>query len=185
MNLVVAVTGATGAVAAKLLVRRSSWPVALVASRWGRDVYTRECGPFEELAAAAHVVYDDGDMTAAIASGSVPTVGMVVLPCTANTLAKIAAGLDDTLIARAAHCHLKERRRLILCVREAPWSLIDCENARTVSLAGGIVMPMSPPFYMPGKPPESTTLLDVMTAYVDRVLALLGQPAERNWESVK
>lgn len=185
MNLVLAVTGATGAMAARLLVQRSPWPVALVASRWGKDVYNRECGAFEELAAAAAAVYDDSDMTAAIASGSVPTVGMVVLPCTANTMGKIAAGLDDTLIGRAAHCHLKERRRLVLCVREAPWSLIDCENARTVSLAGGIVMPLSPPFYMAGKPPEATTLTDLMTAYVDRVLALFGHAAARNWETMR
>jgi len=109
-------------------------------------------------------------------SGSVPTVGMVILPCSTNTMGKIAAGIGDTLICRAAHCHLKEHRRLVLCVRETPWSLIDCENARTVSAAGGIVMPLSPPFYAAGREPETVTMLELLTVFVDRVLAVLGHP---------
>jgi len=186
MNLVLAVTGATGAWAAKRLVQRSPWPVTLVASDWGRNVYGREVEPFERLAATAAEVCDNADLAAPIASGSVPTVGMVILPCTAGTMGRIAGGLGDTLITRAAHCHLKERRRLVLCVRETPWSLIDCENARTVSAAGGIVMPMSPPFYLaPDTDPDRVTLTDLLTAFVDRVLAVLGHPAEANWKTVK
>jgi len=149
------------------------------------DVYRRECGDFEALASQAAAVYDDGDLGAAISSGSVATVGMVVLPCTTNTLGKIAGGIADSLITRAAHCHLKERRPLVLCVRETPWSLIDIENARTVAAAGGIIMPVSPPYYMmKDTPPDSVTLTDVLTAYVDRVLAVLGHRPERDWETV-
>ena len=135
MNLILAVTGATGALAARLLMDRSPWPVALVASKWGKDVYQRECGSFEQLAAKAAEVYDDSDLSAPIASGSVPTAGMVILPCTSSAMAHIAAGTGETLIARAAHCHLKERRPLVLCVRETPWSLIDLDNARAVAAA--------------------------------------------------
>jgi len=185
MNLILAVTGATGAHAAELLIEKSPWPVSLVASRWGKEVFQRECGPFDELARRAETVYDDADLSAPIASGSVPTAGMVVLPCSTNTLGKIAAGIADSLIPRAAHCHLKERRKLVLCVRESPWTLIDLDNARTVAAAGGIIMPLSPPCYMvAGKSPRAVSLTDLLGAFVDRVLAVLGHPAGSDWESV-
>ena len=184
-HLVVAVTGATGGYAAKLLLDRSPWPVALVASRYGRAVYERECGPFDALAGAADVVYQDDDLSAPISSGSVHTAGMVVLPCTTNTLGSIAAGLADTLVTRAAHCHLKERRPLVLCVREAPWSGIDFENARRVSDAGGVVMPLSPPYYMfDGRPPREVSMHELLVCCVDRVLALLGYAGGKTWEDV-
>lgn len=185
MNLVVAVTGASGALAAKMVVARSPWPVTLVASRWGREVYERECGEFGRLAAQAAEVYADDDLSAPIASGSVATAGMVVAPCSCDTLARIASGIGNTLIARAAHCHLKERRKLVLCVRESPWTLIDLDNARTVAAAGGIIMPLSPPCYMvAGKSPRAVSLTDLLGAFVDRVLAVLGHPAGSDWESV-
>jgi len=186
MNLVLAVTGATGAAAADALMRQSPWPVTLIASDWGQTVYARECGPFETLAKRAAQVCDNRDLEAAVSSGSVPTVGMVILPCSANSLAKVAAGIGDSLITRAAHCHIKERRPLILCVRESPWGLIDLDNARRVAAAGGIIMPLSPPFYMAGgRPPREITLAELTEAYVDRVLALLGRPAPQTWESVR
>ena len=111
MNLIVAINGATGVHAAERLMKKSPWPVALVASEWGMNVAQRECGDFSRIASLASKVYDDADLAAAISSGSVPTVGMVILPCSANTLAKVSRGIADTLITRAAHCHLKERRR--------------------------------------------------------------------------
>ena len=184
-HLVLAVTGATGGYAAKLLLERSPWPVALVASHYGRAVYERECGPFDALAEAADAVYGDDDLSAPISSGSVETVGMVVLPCTTNTLGSIAGGLADTLVTRAAHCHLKERRRLVLCMREAPWSGIDFDNALRVSNAGGVVMPLSPPYYMfDGRSPHEISMHDLLTCCVDRVLALLGHESGKTWEEV-
>lgn len=185
MRLVLAVTGATGARAAYLLARKSSWPVALVASEWGRKVYERECGPFRELEKLAEVVYDNADLAAPISSGSVKTAGMVVLPCSSNTMAKVATGVADTLIARAAHCHLKEGRRMVLCVRESPWTLVDLDNARTVAAAGGTIMPLSPPFYMAGgKDFKTMTAEDLLEILVDRVLAVLGQHSGKTWETV-
>ncbi len=185
MNLVLAITGATGVHAAELLVERSPWPITLVASRWGKDLCAREGVSFDDLASRAAVVADDSDLAAAISSGSVPTVGMVVLPCSAGTLGKIASGLGDSLIARAAHCHLKERRPLILCVRESPWSLIDLDNARAVAAAGGIIMPVSPPYYMAvARSPADVTMTDLLGAYVDRVLAIFGHQPDRTWETL-
>ncbi len=184
-RLVVAVTGASGAYAARLLIERSPWPVALVASRYGEDLCRREVGSFATLADAADVVYGIDDLAAPIASGSVATAGMVALPCTTNTLGQIANGLADTLITRAAHCHLKERRRLVLCVRETPWSAIDFENARRVSEAGAIVMPLSPPFYMfDRRPPREVSMHALLECFVDRVLALLGHAAGKTWEDL-
>lgn len=185
MNLILAVTGATGAHAAERLLKKSPWPVSLVASEWGKNVVQRECVDFARLAALAHKVYDDADLAAAISSGSVPTVGMVILPCSTNTLAKVAHGIADTLITRAAHCHLKERRNLVLCVRESPWTLMDFNNAATVASAGGVVMPFSPPFYqLAGRDPDTVTMTELLDLFVDRVLAVLGQPAATNWETV-
>ena len=185
MNLVLAVTGASGAFAAELLIRKSPWPVSLVASEWGKDVFSRECGDFSRLASLAHKVYENRDLAAPISSGSVPTRGMVLLPCSTNTLAKIAHGIADSLITRAAHCHLKEGRGLVLCVRETPWTLIDLNNAAVVAAAGGIIMPLSPPFFqMGGRDPATITMTELLEAYVDRVLSVLRHPAARNWETL-
>ena len=186
MNIVLAVTGATGAYAARRFIEKSPWPVSLIVSQWGREVYKRECGEIDELTGPAAAVYEDTDLSAPIASGSVPTRGMVILPCSTSTTGKIAAGLGDTLITRAAHCHLKEARKLVLCVRESPWSLIDLDAARTVAAAGGVIMPISPAFYMTSDhPPEAVTLDMLLESYVDHVLAMFGRPSDETWESVR
>lgn len=185
-KLIVAMSGASGAYGAELLMDKSPWPVWLIASRWAKEIYEHERGAFNKLAARAAQVFDDKDMAASPASGSVPTVGMVVLPCSAHSLGAIASGLGDNLITRAAHCHLKERRPLILAVRETPWTTIDLRNASRVSSNGGVIMPLSPPFYMfKGRSPHEISLHALMEAYVDRILALLGCPASSSWEDVR
>lgn len=185
MNLILAVTGATGAYTARLLMDKSPWPVALIVSRWGKDIYERECGDIEDLKSRAAVVYDDDDLSAPVSSGSVPTAGMVILPCSVNTLGRIASGFADTLITRAANCHLKERRRIVLCVREAPWSAIHIDCACRVTAAGGIIMPLSPPFYMlAGQDPHKVSAHMLLDLYVDRVLSLLGQTGADSWETI-
>ncbi len=184
-NLIVAVTGASGALAAKLLISRSPWPVTLIISTWGKRVYEQECGPVAGLTALVNEVYDINDLSAPVASGSVATEGMVVIPCTCNTLGEIASGRSANLISRAAHCHLKEQRRLVLCIREAPLSLIDIENCATVSRAGGIIMPLSPPFYMTANnetPGDKIPIDMVLNSYADRVFALLGASGHPTWE---
>ncbi|PID39950.1 MAG: hypothetical protein CR984_05715 [Proteobacteria bacterium] len=185
-HLILGITGASGIHAAGLLVKKSNWPVDLVASQWGRKVAKTECGGLDEIEALACRVFSADDLYAPLSSGSVPAVGMVVLPCSSHTLAQIAAGLGDSLITRAAHCQIKERRPLILCLRESPLTLMDIENARRVALAGAVIMPMSPPFFMfAGKAPKKVSLHDLMAAFTDRVLAILGQPAPQTWEDVR
>lgn len=186
MNLIVAMTGASGALATKLLLEKSQWPVTLVASKMGRVVYEQEVGPFADLEALAAEIWKDGDLTATIASGSVPTVGMVILPCSANTLGKVACGIADSLVTRAAHCQLKEGRKVVLCVRESPWTAINAQNAATVALAGGTIMPISPPYYMAkGRDPNDVSIAEMLGYYVDHVLSLFGQSAPRTWEDIR
>ncbi|MEJ2659887.1 MAG: UbiX family flavin prenyltransferase, partial [Desulfobacteraceae bacterium] len=185
-HLIVAMTGASGAYAAELLLKKSPWPTMLIASKWGRRIYAHECGSPARLDKLAGQVLDNADMLAPPASGSVPTAGMVILPCSANTLGQIAGGLGETLIARAAHCHLKERRPLILGLRETPLSAIDLQNAAAVAAAGATVMPLAPPFFMfEGRTPQQISMHDLLEAYVDRVLALLGHPLSRTWEDMR
>lgn len=184
-RIVVAMTGASGAYAARLLMAKSPWPILFVASPWAKTVYNQEGGVFDELAGLAGQTFESDDLAAPISSGSTHTAGMVVLPCSVNTLGQIAGGLADNLITRAAHCHLKEHRPLILCLRETPLTTIDIDNAARVSAAGGIVMPMTPPFFMhKGKKPDQITLHDLMDAYVDRVLSLLGRKMGTTWEDL-
>ena len=186
MNLVVAMTGATGALATKLLVEKSQWPVTLVASKMGRVVYEQEAGPFAELEALASEIWKDGDLTATIASGSVPTIGMVIIPCSANTLGKVAGGIADSLVTRAAHCQLKEGRRMVLCVREAPWTLLNAQNAASIAAAGGTIMPMSPPYYMvKDRDPSEVSIVEMLGYYVDHVLSLFGQESPTTWADIR
>jgi len=186
MNLVVAMTGASGALATRLLVEKSQWPVTLVVSKMGRVVYEQEAGPFRELEAQAAEIWKEGDLTAPIASGSVPTVGMVILPCSANTLGKVAAGLADSLVTRAAHCQLKEGRKVVLCVREAPWTLLNAKNAADIAAAGGTIMPMSPPYYMAiGRDPNTVSMAEMLGYFADHVLSLFGQEAPKTWADIR
>jgi polyprenyl P-hydroxybenzoate/phenylacrylic acid decarboxylase-like protein len=100
-----------------------------------------------EFEALADVAYDPGDLAAAVSSGSVVTSGMVVVPCSMNTLAAIASGISIDLAARAADVCLKERRKLVLVPRETPLNLIHIRNMETVTLAGATVLPPVPAFY--------------------------------------
>lgn len=185
-KLIVGMTGASGAYATQLLLAKSPWPTTLIASRWARDIYVHECGPFETLVKTASETFEPDDLTAPPSSGSTPTVGMVIMPCSMNTLGQIACGLADNLIARAAHCHLKERRPLVLGLRETPLSVIDLENAARVAAAGAVVMPISPPFFMfKGKSAAQITLHDLMDAYIDRVLSILGHSMSKTWEDLR
>ena len=185
-HLILGMTGASGVYASKLFIKKSPWPIDLIASNWAKVIYNRESGPFEELAVKAASIYDNKDLKSPLSSGSVPTAGMVILPCSSNTMGQVASGLCDSLISRAAHCHLKERRPLVMCLRETPLTAIDLENASRITLAGGIIMPLSPPFYMfDGKDPDKVTMVDLLTSFVDRVLSVLGHPADKNWEDVK
>ena len=151
-RLVVAITGASGAIYGIRLLEhlRASRAVEthLVLSAAGVLNAFQELGRKRgEIEALADVVHAPGDIGASIASGSFPTAGMVVAPCSMKTLAAVALGLADNLISRAADVCLKERRRLVLLVRETPLNLAHIRNMEAVTLMGGTIFPPVPAFY--------------------------------------
>lgn len=166
-------TGATGAIyGVRLLerLREAGAETHLVISRWGVRTLVHETPHTrEQVEALASVTYAPGDMGAAISSGSFKTDGMIIAPCSAKTLAAIAHGFGENLIHRAADVILKERRRLVLVVREAPLSDIHLENMLKLSRMGAVVLPPVPAFYN-----HPRTIDDVVDHTVSRVLDQFG-----------
>jgi len=150
-RLIVAITGATGSifgVRILQLLQNTNIETHLVMSRWGARTLTHETTfTVEQVQALATHVYGIGDQGAAVSSGSFLSLGMIVAPCTMNTLASIAHGVGDNLIQRAADVVLKERRKLVLLPREAPMSEIHLENMLKLSRMGVVMMPPVPAFY--------------------------------------
>jgi polyprenyl P-hydroxybenzoate/phenylacrylic acid decarboxylase-like protein len=144
--------------------------VHLIVSRGAEKSILLETG-LERAAveALADFSYPPEDMAAAVSSGSFPVDGMVIIPCSMNTLACVAAGISDNLIARAADVTLKERRRLVMVTRETPLSLIHIRNMETVTLAGATVLPPVPAFY---HKPE--TIDDLLRHTAGKVLDQFG-----------
>ena len=172
-RVVVGITGATGAVYAVRLLERlraAQREVHLVATPAGVLNVHHELGLGRQaLDELADVAYSHADVGAAIASGSFATDAMVIAPCSMKTLAAVAHGLSDNLLTRAADVTLKERRRLIMMVRETPFNLAHLRNMTTVTEIGGIVYPPLPAFY---HRPQSID--ELVNDTVERVLALLG-----------
>jgi 4-hydroxy-3-polyprenylbenzoate decarboxylase len=173
MKIIVAITGATGVIYGVRILQRlreAGAETHLVISRWGARTLLHET-PYsrEQVEALATVAYAPGDMGAAISSGSFRTDGMVIAPCSAKTLAAIAHGFGETLVHRAADVVLKERRRLVLVVREAPLSDIHLENMLKLSRMGSVMLPPLPAFYN-----HPRTVDDVVEHTVSRVLDQFG-----------
>ena len=180
MRLILGISGASGAsYAVEFLKRCPADEKYVILTRWGRSLLKTEAhvSP-EDLAPFAKKIYATEDMSAALASGSNIFDAMVVLPCSVATLGKIANGISDTLLTRTAEVALKERRKLILCVRETPLSTIALENAHKLSRDGVIIMPVSPPFYM-----APTSLEDLVRSFVDKVISTLGLPVAAGWHA--
>ena len=187
-----AVTGASGSVFAVEMLRALEADervsrVHMVASPSALRVLAEELGLsgrnglIEKLLghpSAKVIAHAPEDVGAAIASGSYPLAAMVVLPCSMGTLAAIAHGLASNLIERAADVCLKERRPLVLCVRETPLNLIHLRNMTAVAEAGATVYPVIPTFYN-----QPQTVEDIVRSYVDRVLQHIGlpQPGAYRW----
>jgi len=185
MNLTLAMTGASGSIFAReLLIALEAdtrvTRIHFVASENSLRVLAEELeiGGRNQLvekllshAPAKTIQLSDQDIGASIASGSYPSHGMIVLPCSMGTLASIANGLAETLIARAADVTLKERRPLILCVRETPFNGIHLRNMQLASVAGAVIFPVIPAFY--NRPVDST---EMARQFVYRVLAHIGLP---------
>lgn len=185
MQLTVAITGASGAILAREALRALEADervsrVHFVASENSLRVLAEELGVsgrtnlLEKLlgsAPAKIIQHADADVGAAIASGSHPSDGMIVLPCSMGTLAAIAMGLADSLITRAADVTLKERRPLILCVRETPFNRIHLRNMTLAAEAGATIFPCIPAFY--AQPKDSS---EMAREFAFRVLAHIGLP---------
>ncbi len=178
-QIVVGVTGASGAPYAKRLIEQlaaNGADVHMVVSPHGRQLFADELGitnPTPETLAGEHAArvkqYGYNDVGSRLASGSFFTDAMIVCPCSSNTLADLAAGTGSNLITRAAHVHLKEVRRLIVVPREAPLSRIEIENMLRISQAGGIICPAAPGFYMMPK-----TVGDLVDFVVGKLMDLVG-----------
>ena len=173
MKLIVGITGATGVVYGIRLLQRlreAGVETHLIVSKWGARTLLHET-PFtrEQVDALATEVYAPNDMGAAVASGSFQTAGMIVAPCSVKTLGAIAHGCGDSLVHRAADVTLKERRRLLLAVREAPLSEIHLENMLKLARMGAVILPPVPAFYM-----NPRTLDEVIDSTVLRMLDQFG-----------
>jgi 4-hydroxy-3-polyprenylbenzoate decarboxylase len=172
-RVVVGITGATGALYGVRLLERlkaAGRETHLVASPAGVLNVHHELGlDRRALEALAHTAYSPADVGAAIASGSFATDAMVVAPCSMKTLAAIAHGLSDNLLSRAADVTLKERRRLVMMVRETPFNLAHLRNMTAVTEMGGVIFPPLPAFYH-----RPASIDDLVNDTVERVLALLG-----------
>jgi 4-hydroxy-3-polyprenylbenzoate decarboxylase len=176
-NIIVGMTGASGMPYARLLLEtlhNDGLQVFLVASAAAKIVYEIEIGtPLEGGIPKGIQVFDVKDFTAPFASGSFPTEGMVIVPCTMGTLGAIAGGLSLNLIHRAADVCLKERRKLVLVPRETPLNRIHLQNMLRVHEAGGTILPAMPGFYHnPG------TVDDIARFIVARILEQLGLPQD-------
>lgn len=173
-KVVVGVTGASGSVYAKVLFDRlmvledQVQDVGVVFSKNARQVWQLELGntDFEKLPFS---VYNSMDFMAPFASGSAKYETMILAPCSMGTMARIASGVSNDLMTRAADVILKERRKLILVPRDTPYSLIHINNMKTITEAGGIIAPASPSFYSNPKDFE-----ELARTVIDRVLDLAG-----------
>jgi 4-hydroxy-3-polyprenylbenzoate decarboxylase len=173
-KIIVAITGASGSIYARLLLEKmlaikEQWnDLAIVMTENAKQVWQTETGNdgYKNLPVKN---YSTTDFTAPFASGSGKFNTMIIVPCSMGTLGRIAAGISNDLITRAADVVLKERRKLICVIRDTPYSLIHIRNMETITLAGGIICPATPSFYSVPK-----TIDEVAATVVDRVLDLAG-----------
>jgi len=189
-HIVVGVTGASGGCYALRLIdclESAGIEVHLVVSSQARQLLADECSvtavDAEHLIGRSsdHItIYDPEDVGCRLASGSFKTDGMVICPCSSNTLGAVASGLGNKLIWRAAHVTLKESRRLVLVHREMPLSAIDLENMLKLSRSGAIICPASPGFYL-----DPLSIDDLVDFVVGRVLDLMYVPHTLNtrWDA--
>jgi 4-hydroxy-3-polyprenylbenzoate decarboxylase len=181
-RLVVAITGASGAIyGVRILELLSALPIEthLVATRWARVTIEHETGrSWADVRELADVVHAEGDQAAPISSGSFRTDGMIIAPCSVKTLGALANGFAHNLVCRAADVMLKERRRLVIAVRETPLHSIHLRNMLTLSELGAIVFPPTPAFYnLP------TTVDEIVDQTALRILDQfdIELPSETRW----
>lgn len=173
-NILVAITGASGAIYAKQLLEKlndlkekENLEISVIYSKTGKEVAIHEIG-YDFVKDLNLKTYEDNNFYAPFASGSSPADILVIAPCSMGTLGRIANGFSDSLITRATDVVLKERKKLILLTRETPLNLIHIKNMELISLSGGIIVPASPSFYN-----NPTNIEDLVNTVVFRILDLM------------
>lgn len=177
----VGITGSSGSVYALDFLKRYPHDKFVVMSKWGKAVMKDELkmrDPSKEIEPFIKKEFADTDMTSPLASGTTNLDAFVIIPASTSTIGKIASGIGDTLITRAAAVCLKERYKLIICVRETPLSTITLEQLAKLSRDGAIIMPISPPLYFV---PE--TVEEYIQGYVNKVLQQCGVHVGKGWRS--
>lgn len=180
-RIAVGITGSSGAVYALDFLKRCPHDKFVVMSKWGKAVVKDELGlndPLSDLAPYYKKAFLDSDLTAPLASGSAHIDAYVIIPASTSTIGKIASGIGDTLLTRMAAVALKERRKLIVCVRETPLSTITLEQLAKLSADGAVIMPISPPLYFVPK-----TVEEYVQGFVDKVLQHVGIESGRGWRA--
>jgi flavin prenyltransferase len=186
MKIVLGLSGASGAIYGLRLLdklRDLNAEIHLIITRSGEKTLFLETGtPGAEIRRKATYSYPIEDISSRLASGSYPVDAMAIVPCSVNTMSAIAHGISSNLLVRAADVSLKERRKLILVVRESPLHLGHLRSMVALSEMGAVIVPPVPAFYN-----NPQTVMDIVDHTVDRVLDLLGMPAPaaRRWEGVK
>ena len=177
MRILVGITGASGAAFAVDFLKRCPGERFLVVSSWGQAVLKDELGLTPaDLSPWVTRTFSDRDLAAPFSSGTIRHDAFVIVPCSSSTLAKIAGGIGDTLITRAAAVTLKERMRLVIALRETPLSTGMLENALRVSRDGGIIAPITPPFYN-----RPQTLDEAVAGFTSKLLTLCGVEVRPGW----
>ncbi len=170
MDTVVGITGASGVIYGVRLLRTLPFRKTVICSDEALELLKLEAGIDKaDIDRLADDSYDNDDLFSPLASGSVPFDAMVIAPCSMSTMSKISCGIADNLITRVASVALKERRRLVLLIRETPLSSIHLGNLERLALAGATIMPASPAFY-----PEPKNVQDMVDFVVGRVLDQLS-----------
>lgn len=179
MKIAVGITGSSGAVYAYEFLNRCDADKYLVISKWGKVLLKDELGIGEnKLKPFIKKQFSNDDLSAPLSSGTNKIDAVVIIPCSTSTLGKIASGIGDSLITRMAQVALKERHKLILCIRETPLSTITLEQCTRLSRAGAIIMPISPPMYFKPK-----TVDEYINAFVDKLLSVVGVRESKGWRS--
>ncbi|MBU2447324.1 MAG: UbiX family flavin prenyltransferase [Bacteroidetes bacterium] len=179
MKLVIGITGSSGSIYAVEFLKRTTANKYLIVTKWGKVVLQDETGESENtLKPFVKRIFKDDDLTAPPASGSNKFDAFVILPASTSTIGKIASGLGDTLITRTAQVCLKERYKLIICVRETPLATNTLEQLTKLSSYGAVIMPISPPLYFVPK-----TVDEYIHSFVDKLHGVLGIGEQKGWRA--